>query len=225
MSALKFVPHGDQLTPRSSSVLSKPQSSEKPHKLASLISQGQSWIRTRPWLAPRIEVAASLCSAYQPGDWLVPDRQLASLVKHLCPGYDQIYVPSEWHPPVDAPRSSEVSGPQGINVRHILHGVGMAWAMRYEQRTSAVMITLQSSDIFDTDLHQAINFAGVRHAPVVFLTSAEPTPSTSWAHVARAYGIRFERPNTQNLTTIYDALQNALTLVRHGEGPVILDTA
>src|SRR5262249_35218119 len=83
------------------------------------------------------------------------------------------------------------------------------------------------------DAHEALNLAGVRRAPVVFVLKnngwaistpvRKQTAATSLADRAPGYGIAGERVDGNDLFAVYDACSRAVARARAGEGPTLIE--
>jgi pyruvate dehydrogenase E1 component alpha subunit len=133
------------------------------------------------------------------------------------------------------------SPPPGVNVlppsitvgAHMIHAVGLGWA---EQRRGSDRIALTvfgDGATSEGDFHEAMNFAGVFRAPVVFLCQnnqyAISTPihrqtaSETIAHKATAYGMPGHRVDGNDLFAALAATADAVDRARAGDGPTLIE--
>ena len=83
------------------------------------------------------------------------------------------------------------------------------------------------------DAHEAMNLAGVRRAPVVFVLKnngwaistpvRKQTAATSFAARAAGYGIAGELVDGNDLFAMHDACSRAVARARAGEGPTLIE--
>ena len=83
------------------------------------------------------------------------------------------------------------------------------------------------------DAHEALNLAGVRRAPVVFVLKnngwaistpvRKQTAAPSFAARAEGYGIAGERVDGNDLFAVYEACSRAVARARAGEGPTLIE--
>ena len=113
------------------------------------------------------------------------------------------------------------------------HAVGAAWAARLRGDDAVALAWFGDGATSASDFHVALNFAGVRKAPVVFAcrnngwaisTPRESqTASETIAQKAVAYGIHGERVDGNDLLAAYDATRRARARAAAGEGPTLLE--
>lgn len=127
-------------------------------------------------------------------------------------------------------RFASVSAPIATQIPH---AVGAAWAARLKGDDAAALAWFGDGATSASDFHVALNFAGVRKAPVLFAcrnngwaisTPREAqTASETIAQKAVAYGIHGERVDGNDLLAVYDATRRARARAAAGEGPTLLE--
>lgn len=127
-------------------------------------------------------------------------------------------------------RFASVSAPIATQLPH---AVGAAWAARLKGDDAAALVWFGDGATSASDFHVALNFAGVRRAPVIFAcrnngwaisTPREAqTASATIAQKAVAYGIHGERVDGNDLLAVYDATLRARARAAAGEGPTLLE--
>ena len=167
-------------------------------------------------------------------DWLVPQyRELPSLLRMGMP-LDRFLLYYRGHPLGSEP-------PPGVNVLPIQialaaqlpHAVGLAWGLRQQGSDAVVLTYFGEGAASEGDAHEAINLAGVRRAPVVFLLqnngwaistpAAKQTAAASLAARATGYGIAGELVDGNDLFAVYEASRRAVKRARAGEGPTLIE--
>jgi len=114
-----------------------------------------------------------------------------------------------------------------------LHAVGLAYAMKYRGQDSAVLTVLGDGATSGGDFHEAMNFAGVWQAPVVFhcvnnqwaisLPVHRQTHSRTIAQKAVAYDMPCVRVDGNDALAVYRATLEALERARGGGGPTLIE--
>lgn len=116
---------------------------------------------------------------------------------------------------------------------HALHAVGVAYAMQYRNESRVAVCVHGDGATSKGDFYEAINFAGVRHLPVVFVVSnnqwAISTPrsaqsaAATLAQKAIAAGIEGEQVDGNDAVAMSDCMERALTKARTGGGPHVIE--
>ena len=113
------------------------------------------------------------------------------------------------------------------------HAVGLAYAAQYKDDDAAVLAYFGDGATSEGDFHEAANFAGVWHVPVVFLCQnnqwaisvplKKQTHSRTIAQKALAYGFAGLQVDGNDLLAVYAATREALARARAGEGPTLIE--
>jgi len=113
------------------------------------------------------------------------------------------------------------------------HAVGIAYAAKYREQDCVVMVFFGDGATSEGDFHEALNFAGVFQAPVVFVCQnnqwAISTPrsrqsrSQTLAQKALAYGIPGRQVDGNDLLAVYAAASEAAARARDGKGPTLIE--
>jgi pyruvate dehydrogenase E1 component alpha subunit len=113
------------------------------------------------------------------------------------------------------------------------HAVGLAWGLRHQGSDGVVLAYLGDGASSEGDAHEALNLAGVRRAPVVFVLKnngwaistpvARQTAAASFAARAEGYGIAGELVDGNDLFAVHDACRRAVERARAGEGPTLIE--
>jgi pyruvate dehydrogenase E1 component alpha subunit len=113
------------------------------------------------------------------------------------------------------------------------HAVGLAWGLRHQGRDAVVMVYFGEGASSEGDAHEALNLAGVRRAPVVFVLKnngwaistpvSKQTAAASLAARAAGYGIAGELVDGNDLFAMHDACSRAVARARAGEGPTLIE--
>ncbi len=131
--------------------------------------------------------------------------------------------------------------PEGVNLlpvqialaTQVPHAVGLAWGLRQQGSDGAVLAYFGEGASSEGDVHEAMNLAGVRKAPVVFLLQdngwaistpvSKQTATSSFALRAPGYGFPGELVDGNDLFAVYEATRRAVDRARAGEGPTLIE--
>jgi len=115
---------------------------------------------------------------------------------------------------------------------HALHAVGWAMGSALDGRRAAAIAYFGDGATSEGDVHEAMNFAGVFRAPVVFFVqnnrwaiSMPAERQTAGDIFARAagYGFRGVRIDGDDAPAVYGATRQALGRARAGQGPTLIE--
>ena len=131
--------------------------------------------------------------------------------------------------------------PEGVNVlpfqislaAQLPHAVGLAWGLRHQGQDGVVIAYFGDGASSEGDAHEAMNLAGVRRAPVVFLLKnngwaistpvSKQTAALSFAARAPGYGFPGELVDGNDLFAVHDATSRAVARARAGDGPTLIE--
>jgi pyruvate dehydrogenase E1 component alpha subunit len=167
-------------------------------------------------------------------DWMVPSfRETAAMVWRGWPieklllffaGYVEGSQPGpEQHDlPVTIPVATQLP-----------HAVGLAYGAQYRGDDVVVMAFFGDGATSEGDFHEALNFAGVWHVPVVFVCQnnqwaisvplKKQTHSRTIAQKALAYGIPGIQVDGNDVLAVYAASREAVDRARAGDGPTLIE--
>jgi pyruvate dehydrogenase E1 component alpha subunit len=116
---------------------------------------------------------------------------------------------------------------------HMLHAVGLAWATKQRGESAAVMTSFGEGATSEGDFSEAMNFAGVFQAPVVFLCQNNQwaismpyrlqTAAATVAQKAVAYGMPGTQVDGNDVFAVYRVVDEALDRARNGGGPSLVE--
>ena len=187
--------------------------------------------------APNIgQEAAQVGSAYamEKDDWLVPAfRELGAWLVRGVPLKNILlyWYGNEWgsHFP-EGVKVLPISVPISSQLQHAA-GIGIANNIKGEK--NVVVTYVGDGGTSEGDFHEAINFAAVFNAPVIFIIQnnqyaistrrAIQTKSETLAQKAIAYGIPGILVDGNDIFAMYSATKEAIDRARNGGGPTLIE--
>jgi len=170
----------------------------------------------------------------RPTDWMVPSfRETAAMIWRGWPTEKLLLffagrleggqpAPSQHDLPITIPVATQLP-----------HAVGLAYAAQYRGDDVAVMAYFGDGATSEGDFHEALNFAGVWHVPVVFVCQnnqwaisvplKKQTHSRTIAQKALAYGLPGIQVDGNDVLAVYAAAREAVDRARAGDGPTLIE--
>ena len=197
-----------------------------------LVRQGRLAVYPSSHGQEACQVASSM--VLRDGDWLFPTyRDTVSIVSR---GVDPIetltLLRGDWHSGYD-PYDRKVAPQSTPLATQLTHAVGVAHAARLRGEDTVVMALCGDGATSEGDFHEALNFAAVFHAPVVFFIQnneyaisvplARQSVAPSLAHKGIGYGVPGERADGNDLAGLLAVLGHAVAKARAGEGPQLVE--
>ncbi|MFE7810986.1 pyruvate dehydrogenase (acetyl-transferring) E1 component subunit alpha [Streptomyces sp. NPDC057433] len=178
------------------------------------------------------EVAAALVLEEQ--DWLFPSYRdtLAVVARGVDPVETLTLLRGDWHTGYDpyAHRVAPLSTPLATQLPH---AVGLAHAARLKGDDVVALAMVGDGGTSEGDFHEALNFAAVWRAPVVFLVQnngfaisvplAKQTAAPSLAHKAVGYGMPGRLVDGNDAAAVHEVLADAVRHARTGGGPTLVE--
>jgi len=170
----------------------------------------------------------------RPTDWMVPSfRETASMIWRGWP-IEKLLLFFAGHLEGGQPAPDQRDLPITIPVSTQLpHAVGLAYAAQYRDDDVVVMAYFGDGATSEGDFHEALNFAGVWHVPVVFVCQnnqwaisvplKKQTNSKTIAQKALAYGLPGIQVDGNDVLAVYAASREAVERARAGEGPTLIE--
>ncbi len=199
---------------------------------SALVRQGRLAVYPSSHGQEACQVAATMVLGEQ--DWLFPTyRDTVSIVSR---GVDPIetltLLRGDWHSGYD-PYERKVAPQATPLATQLVHAVGVAHAARLKGEDTVVMALCGDGATSEGDFHEALNFAAVFKAPVVFFIQnneyaisvplARQTVAPSLAHKGIGYGMPGERADGNDLAGLLSVLGAAVGRARAGEGPQLVE--
>lgn len=178
-------------------------------------------------------VHVGAAEALRPSDWIFPSYREFGMA--MCRGIDPVemlaifrgLVHGAWNPTTY--RFAPFVIPVGTQVPH---AVGFAMGCRFDGSRDVVLVTFGDGATSTGDWHEAMNFAGVFRAPIVFLCQnnqwAISVPlrkqtAGSIAERAVGYGFPGTRIDGNDILTVFASVRSAVERARGGEGPYLIE--
>ncbi|MEU2431500.1 pyruvate dehydrogenase (acetyl-transferring) E1 component subunit alpha [Streptomyces sp. NPDC007861] len=178
------------------------------------------------------EVAAAL--ALEERDWLFPSYRdtLAAVARGLDPVQALTLLRGDWHTGYD-PHEHRIAPLCTPLATQLPHAVGLAHAARLKGDDVVALAMVGDGGTSEGDFHEALNFAAVWQAPVVFLVQnngfaisvplAKQTAAPSLAHKAVGYGMPGRLVDGNDAAGVHEVLTEAVARARRGEGPTLIE--
>ena len=173
-------------------------------------------------------------AALQAQDWLFPTYRdsVAIVARGVDPVETLGLLRGDVHCGYD-PYEHRV-GPQCTPLAtNTLHAVGVAHAARLKGESTVALVLLGDGATSEGDAHEALNFAAVWQAPVVFVVQnngyaisvplAKQSAAPSLAHKGIGYGVPSQLIDGNDPATVFCAVRDAVEAARRGEGPALIE--
>jgi pyruvate dehydrogenase E1 component alpha subunit len=178
------------------------------------------------------QVGAAL--ALRERDWLFPTYRdsVAVLTRGVPADQTLTLLRGDWHCGYDpyAYRVAPQCTPLATNT---LHAVGLARAARLRRQDQVALVLLGDGATSEGDTHEALNFAAVWKAPVVFLVQnngyaisvplAKQTAAPSLAAKGIGYGIPSVLVDGNDAAAVYATVRDAVRRAAAGQGPTLIE--
>ncbi|MFE7783296.1 pyruvate dehydrogenase (acetyl-transferring) E1 component subunit alpha [Streptomyces nigrescens] len=178
------------------------------------------------------EVAAAL--ALEDRDWLFPSYRdtLAAVARGLDPVQALTLLRGDWHNGYD-PHEHRIAPLCTPLATQLPHAVGLAHAARLKGDEVVALAMVGDGGTSEGDFHEALNFAAIWQAPVVFLVQnngfaisvplAKQTAAPSLAHKAVGYGMPGRLVDGNDAPAMHEVLTEAVERARRGGGPTLIE--
>ncbi|MGH7893503.1 MAG: thiamine pyrophosphate-dependent dehydrogenase E1 component subunit alpha, partial [Candidatus Binatia bacterium] len=167
-------------------------------------------------------------------DWMVPSfRETAAMIWRGWP-IEKLLALFAGRLEGGQPAPDEHDLPITIPVATQLpHAVGLAYAVQYRGDDAVVMTYFGDGATSEGDFHEAMNFAGVWHVPVIFVCQnnqwaisvplKKQTHSRTLAQKALAYGFPGIQVDGNDVLAVYAASREAIARAQAGDGPTLVE--
>ena len=167
-------------------------------------------------------------------DWMFPTyrESMALVARGIDPVEALTLLRGDWHCGYD-PVATHTAPQCTPLATQSPHAVGLAYAARRRGQDTVVLVFVGDGGTSEGGFHEALNFAGVFKAPVVFLVQnnryaisvplAKQTAAPSLAYRGVGYGIRSEQVDGNDPIAVLAVLRHAVQTARNGEGPFLVE--
>jgi pyruvate dehydrogenase E1 component alpha subunit len=167
-------------------------------------------------------------------DWLFPTYRdsMALVARGIDPVEVLTLLRGDWHCGYD-PNLVKTAPQCTPLATQVLHATGMAEALRRKGEDGVALALIGDGGTSEGDFHEALNFAAVFHAPVVFFVQnnkyaisvplARQSAAPSLAYKGIGYGVRSEQVDGNDLPAVLSVLTAAVERARSGEGPMLVE--
>jgi 2-oxoisovalerate dehydrogenase E1 component alpha subunit len=167
-------------------------------------------------------------------DWMFPTyrESMALVARGIDPVEALTLLRGSWHCGYDpvATRTAPQCTPLATQTPH---AVGVAYAARRRGEDTVALVFVGDGGTSEGDFHEALNFAGVYKAPVVFLVQnnryaisvplAKQTAAPALAYRGVGFGIRSEQVDGNDPIAVLSVLLHAVETARAGGGPFLVE--
>lgn len=197
--------------------------------------QRQGRLGTLPACTGQEAAFCAPCLAIKDTDWFVGSyRELGGRLMRGDPLVNLLHAFNGYEDGVLPPGNTRTLPISIILASQLPHAVGLAHAARLMDEPETVVLTLFGDGASsEGDFHEALNFAGVLNAPVIFLCQnnqyAISTPrhlqsrSATIAQKAVAYGMTGIQVDGNDPLAVFSAVSDAVNRARNDEGPTLIE--
>jgi pyruvate dehydrogenase E1 component alpha subunit len=167
-------------------------------------------------------------------DWLFPTYRdtVAVLTRSVPPAEALSLLRGEWHCGYD-PYEHRVAPQCTPLATSTLHAVGFARAAQLRRTDQVALVFVGDGATSEGDTHEALNFAGVWQAPVVFLVQnngyaisvplAKQTAAPALAYRGVGVGVRSVLVDGNDAAAVFAAVRAAIAQAAAGSGPTLIE--
>jgi pyruvate dehydrogenase E1 component alpha subunit len=178
------------------------------------------------------QVAPAL--ALRDTDWVFPTyrESVALFARGIDPVEVLTLLRGDWHCGYD-PVSSHTAPQCTPLATQALHATGLAYGEAHQGRDTVALAFVGDGATSEGDFHEALNFAGVFRAPVVFLVQnnryaisvplSRQTAAPSLAYKGIGYGVTSEQVDGNDPLAMLALLGVAVEHARSGHGPFLIE--
>jgi pyruvate dehydrogenase E1 component alpha subunit len=167
-------------------------------------------------------------------DWLFPTyRDTVALITRDIDAVEALsLLRGDWHCGYD-PYEHRVAPQCTPLATNTLHAVGLARAATLKGEDTVAVVLLGDGATSEGDTHEALNFAAVWKAPVVFLVQnngyaisvplAKQTAAPTLAHKGIGYGIPGQLVDGNDAAAVHSSVRAAIEHAADGGGPTLIE--
>ena len=177
--------------------------------------------------------SVGLAAPLETKDWLFASYR--ENISHLVKGVPLLALMKQWGGYIADNFPAELNAPpfQIVLGSQMHHGVGVAQAIKYNNQPNVVLTVCGDGATSEGDFNEALNFAGVFKAPVVFVIQnngwaiSTPRHYQTAANFIADRGLGFGIPGCvvdgNDLLAVYQVVSEAVARARAGHGPTLIE--
>ncbi|BCJ69990.1 pyruvate dehydrogenase (acetyl-transferring) E1 component subunit alpha [Polymorphospora rubra] len=172
--------------------------------------------------------------ALRPTDWMFPTyrESMALVSRDIDPVEVLTLLRGDWHCGYDpaAHRTAPQCTPLATQT---VHAAGLAYGEARQGRDTVALVFIGDGATSEGDFHEAVNFAAVFKAPVVFFVQnnkyaisvplSKQTAAPSLAHKGVGYGVPAEQVDGNDPLAVLSVVNAAVAHARAGRGPYLVE--
>ncbi|UER53312.1 pyruvate dehydrogenase (acetyl-transferring) E1 component subunit alpha [Kineosporiaceae bacterium SCSIO 59966] len=176
----------------------------------------------------------SAVMAVRDDDWVFPTyrESMALVARGIDPVQVLTLLRGDWHCGYDpvATRTAPQCTPLATQT---VHAAGLAYGESLQGRDTVAVAFIGDGATSEGDFHEAVNFAAVFKAPVVFLVQnnryaisvplAKQTAAPSLAYKGVGYGVESEQVDGNDPVAMLAVMRRAVEHARSGHGPFLVE--
>lgn len=180
--------------------------------------------------------ACQVCpvAAIEDSDWIFPTYRdsVALVARGIAPEEVLSLFRGDWHCGYD-PRAWHTAPHCTPLATQCPQAVGFGYAARHRSEDTVVLCYAGDGATSEGDFHEALNFAAVFAAPVIFFIQnnhyaisvplARQTKAPSLAHRGPGYGIPAVRVDGNDVLAVWAVVRSAADRIRQGGGPELIE--
>ena len=167
-------------------------------------------------------------------DWVFPTyrESVALFARGIDPVQALTLLRGDWHCGYD-PVATHTAPQCTPLATQTLHATGLAYGEAHQGRDTVALAFVGDGATSEGDFHEALNFAAVFKAPVVFLVQnnryaisvplARQTAAPSLAYKGIGYGVASEQVDGNDPLAVLTLLTAAVQHARSGQGPFLIE--
>ncbi|MBK1789068.1 thiamine pyrophosphate-dependent dehydrogenase E1 component subunit alpha [Prauserella cavernicola] len=199
---------------------------------SALVRQGRLAVYPSSHGQEACQVAAA--AVLRDGDWLFPTYRdsVAAVERGVDPVEVMLLLSGDWHCGYD-PMRHHVAPQATPLATQLPHAVGVAHAARLKGEDTVVLALCGDGATSEGDFHEALNFAAVFRAPVVFLVQnnkyaisvplARQSVASSLAAKGEGYGMPSALVDGNDVAALTAVLGEAVRRAAGGDGPTLME--
>ncbi len=179
------------------------------------------------------EASIGIAAPLQQEDWLMGSYR--EILAYFVKGVPLLSIMEDYSGYISANYPAEVRclPMQIVLATQILHGVGLAMAMKYDGKPSVAVTVCGDGASSEGDFNEALNFAGVYKAPAIIVVQnngwAISTPrhkqsaTERIAHRGPGFGVPAYLVDGNDVLAVYKVMAECAARARAGNGPSLVE--